>query len=98
MTAHEPAGPQAVALVTGASNGIGRAVAVALGARGMHVWLVGRDLDRLETTAVAVRAAGERARATTSLADLTAPADVEALVDRMSAAGVRSLILRSLSK
>lgn len=37
-----------VALVTGASRGIGRAVALALGAAGAHVILVARDVDGLE--------------------------------------------------
>jgi 3-hydroxy acid dehydrogenase / malonic semialdehyde reductase len=39
----------AVALVTGASAGIGRAVAVALSARGVRVICAARRLDRLET-------------------------------------------------
>jgi len=40
-----------VALVTGASGGIGRAVAHALAAHGMSVCLTGRDADRLQATA-----------------------------------------------
>ena len=43
------------ALVTGASRGIGRAIAVALAAEGAHVVLVGRDWAALEQTAARCR-------------------------------------------
>lgn len=50
-----------VMLVTGASSGIGRAVALALGAEGARVVATGRRADRLEETAAAIRAAGGEA-------------------------------------
>jgi NAD(P)-dependent dehydrogenase (short-subunit alcohol dehydrogenase family) len=49
------------AIVTGASRGIGRAVAVGLAAEGVDVALVARDRERLEETAAAVRGQGAAA-------------------------------------
>jgi NADP-dependent 3-hydroxy acid dehydrogenase YdfG len=63
-----------VALVTGASGGIGRAIALALTERGDSVWLVGRRVDALEEAATA---AGGAARV--APADLTSDDDVERL-------------------
>ena len=50
--------PGRIALVTGASRGIGRAAAVALAAAGHHVILVARTVGGLEETDDLVRAAG----------------------------------------
>jgi NAD(P)-dependent dehydrogenase (short-subunit alcohol dehydrogenase family) len=47
-----------VALVTGASRGLGRAVAVALGGEGAHVVLTARTVGALEEVDDAIRAAG----------------------------------------
>jgi 3-oxoacyl-[acyl-carrier protein] reductase len=46
------------ALVTGASRGIGKACALALGAAGYRVILAARSLERLEETATATRESG----------------------------------------
>src|SRR3954469_5223208 len=47
-----------IALVTGASRGIGRAAAIALGAAGAHVICVARTVGGLEETDDAIQAAG----------------------------------------
>ncbi len=52
-----------VAVVTGASRGIGRAAALALAARGMDVALLARTVEALEETAGRVVQAGRRALA-----------------------------------
>ncbi len=50
-------------LITGASSGIGRALALEYAAPGVTLHLVGRDAARLEETAAAARAKGAQAQA-----------------------------------
>jgi NAD(P)-dependent dehydrogenase (short-subunit alcohol dehydrogenase family) len=68
-----------VALITGASSGIGRATAIAFLHAGYNVVLTARRADRLAETADAAGAAG--AQALCHPADVTEPAAVEALFD-----------------
>ena len=52
-----------IAVVTGASSGIGKATAVALAADGWHVVAAARRVDRLEEIVEAISATGGRAEA-----------------------------------
>jgi short-subunit dehydrogenase len=65
-----------VAVVTGASSGIGRALAQALAVRGARVALVARRSDRLEELAAEIAAAGGQARA--FVCDVSERASVQA--------------------
>jgi NAD(P)-dependent dehydrogenase (short-subunit alcohol dehydrogenase family) len=69
-----------VAIVTGASRGLGRAMAVALAEAGADVALAARTRTDLEETARLVAATGRRALAVAT--DVTAYAQVETLVER----------------
>lgn len=67
-----------VAVVTGASSGIGRAIAIALAAQGANLCLVGRKLDTLR--AVAGAAEGEASRHRCYQADLAIDGQVDKLI------------------
>ena len=70
-----------VAVVTGASSGIGRATSELLAARGAHVALVARSRGRLEEVQSGIRQKG--GSATVIPADLTDLAQIEALGARV---------------
>jgi NADP-dependent 3-hydroxy acid dehydrogenase YdfG len=78
-TAHRPLN-DTVALVTGASSGIGAAAAVSLASLGAKVALVARRTDRLEELAGRVRADGATAIVIT--ADVTKQADADRAVEQ----------------
>ena len=74
-----------LALVTGASRGIGAATAEALAAAGARVVLAARSAEALEGVARTIRDRGGDARAVPT--DIAVPADVEALFAEVERAG-----------
>ena len=75
------------AIVTGASSGIGRAIAEGLGGAGAHVFLSGRTTSPMEESAARIEAAG--GRASVDVADVRDPDAIRALVERAVAADGR---------
>ncbi len=73
-----------VALVTGASEGIGRAIALALAEEGACLALAARTAERLEDTAREIREKGGSVLAVPT--DVTRPEEVDALVQKTLAA------------
>jgi NAD(P)-dependent dehydrogenase (short-subunit alcohol dehydrogenase family) len=84
-----------VALVTGATDGIGRATALALAARGVRVLVHGRDAGKAAAVADEIRrASGDAALAAPPLlADLASMADVRRLAGAVTAAVPRLDVL-----
>ena len=70
------------AIVTGASQGLGRAIAIRLGASGARVACVARNAEKLAETVSAIAAVEGTAEAIAC--DVTNRADVDALVDRVA--------------
>jgi short-subunit dehydrogenase len=79
--------PQEIALVTGASSGIGEALARRIARDGRPVALVARRRDRLDSLAADIRQ-HHRVDAHVLPADLTAPGAVRALVDEVARSGL----------
>ncbi len=72
------------ALVTGATEGIGRAIAFALGADGYRVGICARTAARVEETLAELAAAGVTAAG--AACDVSDPASVSAMVAKVTAA------------
>jgi len=71
-----------VALVTGASRGIGRAIALALAAEGARVVMCARNAGDLDVAVREAQASGDSTAAAVGVAaDVTTPAGVAAVVD-----------------
>ncbi len=79
-TSAQHAGRQRVVIVTGASSGIGRSVAVKLASRGMMVVIVARRAAALDQ--VAAEIAGTGGLAVPVAADVTDRDDIDRIVDR----------------
>jgi NAD(P)-dependent dehydrogenase (short-subunit alcohol dehydrogenase family) len=69
------------AVITGAGQGIGRAIAHKLAAQGVHVWLTGRTAAKLEVVADEIAASG--GRASTYALDVTDSIQAQALAARL---------------
>ena len=71
------------AVITGASSGVGRAIARAFGAEGAGVALIARDAEGLEAAAFEVRSSGGSAM--TFVADVADPGALELAADQVAA-------------
>jgi len=76
-----------VAVVTGGSRGIGRAIAVGFATRGTHVIICGRTAESLADANEAIRAAG--GTCDTVVADVSRAEDLERLMGHVEARGGR---------
>jgi 3-oxoacyl-[acyl-carrier protein] reductase len=80
-----------VALITGASRGIGRSIALALAAQGATIVAV--DMDQAATDAVVAELQTAGTRALAVVGNVTVPADVERMIDAAAEAFGRVDIL-----
>ena len=72
------------ALVTGATDGLGRSVATQLAKRGARVLVHGRDHERAEATVREIREATGNDRVEPQLADFASLAEVRELAERVA--------------
>ena len=83
--------PQRVAVVTGASRGIGESISHALAADGHHVVLVARGVEKLEAVHQAIHEAG--GKASVQACDMSESGSVESMVEAVADAHGRLDIL-----
>jgi NAD(P)-dependent dehydrogenase (short-subunit alcohol dehydrogenase family) len=86
MTSTEQSLGGRIALVTGATSGIGRATAIQLARQGAEVIVHGRDADRGEQVVAEIAQEGGKARF--AAADLSDPAEIRRLADEAGEVGV----------
>ncbi|MCU1259949.1 MAG: short-chain dehydrogenase/reductase [Bryobacterales bacterium] len=82
-----------LALITGGSKGLGRAMALALAEEGAKIALVSRDREKLESVAAEVRAAGSEALV--FVADVTSEEDVMRLEREVSSYGKIDILINN---
>ncbi len=81
---------QQYALVTGASSGLGRAIAVSLARRGYSIIAVGRDIGELRAAALQIQSHG--VSCVEILGDLCEPSTIDRLVDASNNRHVKVLV------
>jgi NAD(P)-dependent dehydrogenase (short-subunit alcohol dehydrogenase family) len=74
-----------IILVTGATDGLGKAVAAALAEQGAHVLLHGRNQERLDSTRAEIQAAFPNAKLTTYRADFASLDEVRRIGKQINA-------------
>jgi NAD(P)-dependent dehydrogenase (short-subunit alcohol dehydrogenase family) len=84
-----------VALVTGATDGLGRALAKRLAGLGMTVHIHGRSAEKLASAAAEIVAATGNERVVTHRADFAALAEVRALADEIAALPALHLLVNN---
>jgi NAD(P)-dependent dehydrogenase (short-subunit alcohol dehydrogenase family) len=84
-----------VALITGATDGLGRALAERLGAMGMAVHIHGRSADKLARAREEIVAVTGNERVFTHRADLASLAEVRALADEVGALDALHLLINN---
>lgn len=93
MNVKDKRNPYKLALVTGASSGIGAETARKLAREGMHVVLVARRRERLDQVAGQIRADGGTAEI--FCADLTRPEERSALIDFVRGLGELDVLINN---
>jgi NAD(P)-dependent dehydrogenase (short-subunit alcohol dehydrogenase family) len=89
------ASEQTVALVTGATDGLGRALAERLAGLGMTVHVHGRSGEKLATAAAEIKEATGNSRVFTHRADFASLAEVRALADEIAVLDALHLLVNN---